>query len=292
MPNVINCQNDMRDFLKRIICGLFVVFLLSTPAAGYVLPGPHVLELMTANLGKAKRLLVTQKVIFIKNSPANDRIEFNETLRYVFKGKFRSDILYETGLGTYIESKDTVLKAIDGKFISNSKTAYDYYKDPLLYRSRVALHDKLSSLGVDVFISSLGRFQGKLAYVLGAQYPDESISQVWFDKETFLPMRWLIFEETGNDPEMSLEVRYLDWRQFDKSWYPMHIEFYKNGSLIREIYVADIEVNPDFEEALFDMERFMAPSSPPVQDGPGQEESDGVSDVRKTIEEFKKIYEQ
>ncbi len=269
---------------------LFLFFLLSTHAVGYVLQGPHILELMTSSLGKAKRLLITQDVI-LKNGPENERIEFKETLRYAFKGKFRSDIIYKTGLGTHIESDDIVFKAIDGKIIGNSKTVYDYYKDLLLYRSRVALHNKLVSLGVDVFVSSLGRFQGKVAYVLGAEYPDESISQIWFDKESFRPIRWLIFEESGNDLEVPLEVRYLNWRQIDKTWYPMHIEFYKNDILIREIYVAGVEVNPDFEEDLFNIERFISQPVPLIQDDPGQDGAEVSSDINKTIEEFKKSYE-
>jgi len=282
----------MFDFLKRTMGVVFLFFLLSVHAGGYVLQGPHLLELMTGNLGKGKRLLVKQKVTFLKNDSENNRIEFNETLRYVFKGKFRSDIQYETGLGIYIETNDTVLKAINGKHISNTKTAYDCYKDLLLYRSRVTLHDKLSSLGIDVFLTSLGRFQGRVAYVLGAEYPDESVSQIWFDKESFRPIRWLIFEKTGNELEIPLEVRYLDWRQVDKIWYPMHIEFYKSDRLIREIFVAGVELNPYFEESLFDIEKFTSPSVPPFQEEQGREESKGLNDIQKTIEEFKKIYEQ
>lgn len=280
----------MLNLLKRIFYVIVGMLLLGIYAEGYVLQGPHILELMTNSLGKGKRLFVRQKVIFLKENPEDRKIEFEETLRYNFNSQFRSDILYETGVSTYIESNDAVLKALDGKTISSTKTAYDCYKDLLLYRSRKNLQDKLTALGVDVLISSLGRFQGRVAYVVGAQYPDESISQVWFDKQSFRPIRWLIFEESGNKLDIPLEVRYLDWRQVDKIWYPMHIEFYKNNSLIREIYVADTEVDPNFDDMVFDIEQFVPPSDSVMQGEPENVRPDGLGDVQKTIDEFKKVY--
>ena len=61
----------------------------------YVLSGPHILELMTTKYSKAKRLLVSQKMILYNNDPQQRTVELKETLRYVFPDVFRSDIRSE-----------------------------------------------------------------------------------------------------------------------------------------------------------------------------------------------------
>jgi outer membrane lipoprotein-sorting protein len=139
---------------------------------------------------------------------------------------------------------------------------------------------------VDVKITSLGRFQGKPAYVLGTQYPDETSPQVWLDKNTFLPIRWII---TSNATQ-NLEVLYLDWKKLDKTWYPMRIEFFSNGNLVRKIQVQDIKVNPSFQADLFDIQQLKSryPQNAPAE--PKNDDKEELDEVQKTIEEFKKIY--
>lgn len=285
--------------LQKIIV-IFLGFIIfgwsGTPVKAYVLPGPYVLELMTRKLGTARKLLVYQKLI-LYNSVPGDGVELGETLRYIFPEKFRSDIVSDNIQRILVISKDTALTVIDGKVLAERESWTDHYKDIILYRSRLLLQKRLSSLGVDVSVVSLGRFQGKIAYVIGAQYPDESVPQVWIEKETFRPIRWLI---TGkNDPLYAstgsykdcLEVRYYDWQQAEKIWYPMSIEFYQNDILIRRIKVDQLTTNPSFSEDLFDirlLRSLYSSVSPLVQE---QQKSESLDEVQKAIEEFKKIYE-
>lgn len=292
----------------------------------YVLQGPHLLELMTKKLGGAKRLLVLQKLILHDNSLQSGVVKLSETLRYAFPEKFRSDIQSENAQRIYVVSSGVTLTVIDGEVASSPPASperanermksgecglrwraglhalpeqerdkferwFDRYKDILLYRCRILLQKRLLLLGVDISVSSLGRFQGKIAYVLGAQYPDESVPQVWIDKDTFLPFRWIIDGKAGESHKDFPEVRYLEWQRVGKTWYPMRIEFYQNNILMREINVDNIKVNPSFSENLFDIDHLKSIYPPAAPILPDRHESDGLGEVRKTIEDFKKIYE-
>jgi outer membrane lipoprotein-sorting protein len=246
---------------------------------------------MTQNLGKATSLLVSQTLVIHDTSPEKVGLELSETLRYVFPDTFRSDMISENIYRIHVLSKGKTITVIDGKIADKSDECYDRYKDILLFRSREMLKDKLSLLGVDITVSSLGRFQGKPAYVLGAQYPDETIPQVWLDKDTFRPFRWIITKQTGENRENSLEVRYSEWKQAHHIWYPMRIEFFMTGILVREIHVQNIEVNPSFSEELFDIGNL---KSLYPQAAPGEQEQknkEDLNEVQKTIEDFKKLYE-
>ncbi len=270
-----------------IFFGLALLACCHVPARAYVLPGPYILKLMTQNLGKGKRLLVTQKLVLHFDNPNKNTVELSETLKYVFPNTFRSDILSESIQRIHVVSKGRALTVIDGKTSDEPESRFDHYKDLLLFRSREMLQERLSHLGVDAKASSLGRFQGKPAYVLGAQYPDETVPQVWLDKDTFRPLRWIITSQT----QQRLEARYLQWHKLENTWYPMRIEFIADGNLVREIHVENIEVDPSFPKNLFDIEdlRSRYPRVEPTESA-GQDKKEPLNEIQETIEDFKKIY--
>jgi outer membrane lipoprotein-sorting protein len=188
-------------------------------------------------------------------------------------------------------SRNKALTVIDGRVADESDNHYDRYKNILLFKPGKLLQDKLSLLGVDVTVSSLGRFQGKPAYVLGAQYPDETTDQVWLDKDTFRPIRWIMTSKPGQSPKNSLEIRYDQWQKVQNVWYPMRIELFMAGILVREIHVKNVKVNPSFSKKLFDIKHLKSlyPQGPPAEEK--QENKKELNDVQKAIEDFKKLYE-
>jgi hypothetical protein len=266
----------MNKFLKKTIVFIAIVIFpgFFVPANAYVLQGPHILRLMARKLGNPKSLLVYQKLILRDKEPQESPAEFKETVRYVFSETFRSDILTEEVERIHVFSGGGI----------------DHYKDLLLYRHRKLLEEKLPDFGVDVTISSFGRFQGKPVYVVGARYPDETVPQVWIDKDTFRPLRWIVTAKDKGKDSVYLEIRYLEWWKKGKTWYPRRIEFYQNEILVREILVDNIIVNPSFSEKLFDighLESIYLPESR-VTD---QQNPEDLSEVQKTIDEFKKKYD-
>ncbi len=88
-----------------IICCLAIVLCCYTPANCYVLQGPHLLDLMIKKYGDAKRLLVSQSLIFYDNTNQMGAVKINETLSYVFPEEFRSDILSENTQKIHVVSK-------------------------------------------------------------------------------------------------------------------------------------------------------------------------------------------
>ena len=274
-----------------IFLGVTIMTCLYAPTNAYVLPGPYILKLMTQNLGKAKSLLISQTLVIYDDTLQKSGVEVSETLRYVFPEMFRSDTLSKHIHRIHVLSKGKAVTVIDGKVTDESDYRYDLYKNILLFKPEKMLQDQLSLSGVDVTVSSLGRFQGKPAYVLGAQYPDETTDQVWLDKDTFRPFRWIMTSKSEQSRENRLEVRYDQWQKVQNAWYPMRIEFFMAGILVREIHVQKIKVNPSFSKKLFDIKHLKSlyPQSPPaIQE---QENKRGLDEVQKTIEDFKKLYE-
>jgi hypothetical protein len=274
-----------------ILMSVIIVLCAGTLANAFVLLGPQILELMRKELGTAERLLVSQNLIIYQEDFEEGAIVLGEKLRYIFPDTFRSDILSENVEVIHVFSKGRSVTVIDGKITSDRETELDHYKDIILYNTRELLEDRLPKYGLDVYTSSLGRFQGRLAYIVGAQYPDETVPQLWIDKHTFKPFRWILFGGTAEGRADLLEFRFFEWRQVDKIWYPMRIEFYQGEKLVRMIQVDEIRVNVNFPDKLFDIKYLRSTYPRVTSTEPETSESNELNEVQKVLEKFQKIVE-
>jgi hypothetical protein len=285
-------QNRPKPLSRHIftIIGILGItaFLGINPAAAYVLKGPHILDLMVKQFGKADRLRVSQKLILKDNSTEQSPIEFEEIVRYTFPDSFRSDTFSDSTKRVHVSSQGDAITIMDRKISSEPESEYDLYKDLLLYHSRILLQNRLTLLGVDIGLSSVGRFQNKIAYIIGAEYPDETRSQVWIDKESFRPIRWLLIKSGPTDNGTVMEFRYGMWQQIDSLPYPMQIQIFQDGFLIREIIADSLTFNPPFEAALFDIEYLKTQYEADLSE---EIKIDDIGEVQKTIQEFKKRYQ-
>jgi outer membrane lipoprotein-sorting protein len=267
-----------------------VLLLTIGSSHAYILRGPHILELMTQKYGKPRSMLVSQKVLFY-HAGDTGTTEVSETLRYIVPEAFRSDSTSENSERIHVISKGEAMTVIDGKIAVTAETMFDIYKDILLYRSRELLGARLSALGVDLSVVAFGRFQDKIAFVIGAEKPDDPVSQVWVDKDSFLPVRWLMKADGSDAQKMDMEIRYSEWRKIDNAWYPMQIAFYQDEKPVREIKAEELRMNLTFPKDLFDIERLKTkyvPVVPEVKDGSVSGE---INEIEKSINEFRKKFE-
>ena len=312
-----------------IICCLTIVsFLFAGGGQAYVLQGLHLIDLMIEQLGEEQGLFVSQQLVFYRSVypteieseesvegfqsmdytetdlPAEQKIELDdqgqveetielaEILRFdLSTNQFRSDAESNDSERIHVVSHRRSLTIVDGNIVPPAANRFDLYKDIFLYRTREELAEKLLDLGVDVSVTSLGRFEGEIFFVIGAIYPDDSVSQIWIDRDTFLPSRWIIRGSGSRASTDVLEARYLTWWKSGQSRYPSRIEFYQDDNLVRVNQIKSFRSGDEFSPDLFDIDHLrsvypLAPEQPLV---PGEPEE--PSEVQKTIDEFKKVFE-
>jgi len=317
--------------IKKTLIGFgsiaFLLWFVSSLNA-YVLQGRHVLDLMIEKLGPAESLFVSERLIFyrmaaavnekdpaagnrplpIENTAGDDTLttqqvetnpeaqeletqEFESTLRYVFSRAFRSDVKSPSSERIHIAVGGRALTIIDNKIVPDAANRFDLYKDILLYRSREILAERLLQLGVDPSVSTLGRFEDKIAFVLGAKYPDETVNQLWVDKDTLLPLRLIIRSVYDADSSDKVEIRYLVWWKVGESSYPSKIEFYQGDDLARVSQAKKFEENAMFSEELFDIEHLESIYPQATLEPIPSRGAEEPSEIQKTIEDFKRIFE-
>lgn len=246
-------------FLGRLLIPVFMAGLLLSappPASGQVLQGPHVLDLMVRALAGARTLRVHQQVTVIDATISDDPLVLNETVNYIFPERFRSDAWHPDIHRIHASAHGDSVTIIDGRRVTDSSLRWDRYHELLIHRSRQQLHRTLLLLGVDVEKTSLGRHEDLIVFVLGAQYPDKTVSQVWVDRERFLPVRWLLVSDSN--PDDVVDISYGNWRTEGRQWYPARIDTYAENRLIRSVEVQEIQADIDISMALFDLSQLIA----------------------------------
>lgn len=284
--------------MSRIATIISLVLLLAIssiadpPATkAYVLHGYHLLDLMLKEMGSARELQVVQKSTLEDAVTPEVTAGVNETISYLIPGAFRSEFTSAQGDHIHVFSNGRSLTIFNQRIVSESESDLDRYKDIFLFNTRQLLKNHLMRLGMAPDVSSVGRFQGALVYVLGAQYPDETVPQLWLDKDTFRPVRWLIRPAATDNLSDPVEIRYSGWRKTGTIWYPFQIEIYQGGRLLRNIQVARVRKNPNLSHRLFDIAylKSIYPKGEPPQSE--QPETGGKSEVQKTIERFRRLFE-
>jgi outer membrane lipoprotein-sorting protein len=287
----------MHSTLIKIFIALIFIVVLGFPSSSsnaYVLQGNHILYLAVKKIESSSNLSAVQTLTIYESDSNGANTEFEETVNYNFPKQFRSDLLTGQASKIHIFSKNEAITIFNNTISSNPESELDHYKDLLLFRNRSLLEERLALLGVDISISSLGRFQNRIFYIVGAKYPDETLPQVWIEKETFLPTRYLLVEKSKSTIDSIIEFRYLSWMKTEKTWYPMRIETYVDEKLVRTIDVKRIDTNPVFEKDLFDIAplKTLYPSvTPDPSDPSDRKEVDDLEEVQQSIEDFKKRFE-
>jgi hypothetical protein len=240
-------------------------------------------------MGKITALQANQKLLIYPQTPETLPMVYDETAIYVMPERFRSDILSDQIQRTHLVFANSSMTVIDGR-MAVGEDPFDLYQQLLRSRTRPRLMQTLNRLGVETAISSLGRIEETVVFVIGARYPDESVSQLAIDKETFLPIRLLLVDQGETATDRRLEILYRNWQKAQNGWFPLQILFTINGRLAREIRVTDLRLNPTIPSALMDMEALQASVALNSADTPQGQKQEAVDAVQQAVEDFQKNF--
>ena len=269
---------------------MLITATIPRPAGAFVLEGPHVLDLTAKAMGKIAALQVDQRLLIYPQDPDGAATVLNETATYVMPQRFRSDIDSEQVQRTHLVFADSSITVIDGR-MTVGEDPFDRYQRILRSRTRSQLMRTLNHLGVETAISSLGRVEKTVVFVLGAHYPDESVSQLAVDQETFLPVRLLLVDSELEAAGQHLEIVYRNWQNVEKARFPLEVLFYTNGRLAREIRVVDRRPNPSIPPAMMDVEALKASVARFDADTPQGQKQKAVKEVQRAVQAFQKKFE-
>jgi hypothetical protein len=264
-------------------------------AFAYIPSAEQVFSLMPHQKHQDIQVLVLMlETTFYGDEWPDGAMTVKETVCYRYPDRFLSKIHVSSVDKIYFVQGEASLITIDQKIISEEKLPMDAYKDLFLYRSPESVMYHLSKEGINTGTVSFGRLDNKIAYVIGAVYPDESLPQVWVEKDTFRPLR-LFFPRS--DTSAKIDIRYDHYFSIGGGmWYPGRVTFYQDDQPVKEQVLKTYKTSSDadaFPEYLFDIEKLKKIYTSVIEQGHKDETSSTseLDDVKRTIDDFQKVFE-
>jgi outer membrane lipoprotein-sorting protein len=111
---------------------------------------------------------------------------------------------------------------------------------------------KMKSFGYDLDKFHKDIWKGMPVYVIGANKNQDSVNQIWIEKENFSPVRLLKYK--NNTKEEALFENHV---KLDGGFTETLVYFYINDKLIQVEKYHDLRANVEIDSAIFDPENFV-----------------------------------
>lgn len=243
----------MRNFL---ICGLVaVVVLVSVPrtAVAYILPTQFVIKMLTDQRKgtRVEDLSLQMTTEYVDGDAAvQERLYLKSPHRMRWVEESDNGRLYVEKAGRFARGTASRVTPGKGPVPELLATFLTPAQDGLAEASKKILAT-LRAHGVDTGVITLGRFEGRVAFIIGAKSWEKDKPQVWVDKDLFLPVRFMV-PDSSADGALG-DTRLMEWGSpVAAYWFPRVIERYRAGKLVSRSEVTEAQRNQQLPETLFD----------------------------------------
>ena len=234
-----------------------LVMILSLPvsAPGYIPSAHFIIKMMLRGNQAVHDVEVEQTATLFDEYSGEDGLQAPSKLYIKFSGSFRLDTTLPFEREILLHSDGLTLTVMNGGIVSEVPDIRCILKDFLVERSPDNILEVLHANHINTDRMGLGRFNGKIAYIIGANEGQTQAPQLWLDKDTFLPVRFIKEEEKEDGPSI-LEVRYLNYKYIDRKYrYPSVVEFYRDNKLTLRYQTRKVVVNTSIPNNLFDIQK-------------------------------------
>ncbi len=101
---------------------------------------------------------------------------------------------------------------------------------------------------VNTRVLSLGRINGRIAYVIGAKPGDLTVPQIWIDKTLQVPLRFIYIDKSTNVVHEQVFAGY--GTEVVDQWFPRTMQRLENGKVVQHTVINQISVNPSIDKDL------------------------------------------
>jgi hypothetical protein len=126
---------------------------------------------------------------------------------------------------------------------------FDVYTQPA-----EATEKTLKAEGYDLSRFHEETWEGKPAYVVGADKADLKTKQFWIEKDSLLFVR--VIEPSRPDATKMDDIRFTNYQKLGKAWVAARVEVHSEGRLAFSEDYTDIQGDPKLDAAVFDPAKF------------------------------------
>jgi|GEM_PF-5067928 len=236
---------------------LALVLFLPVSALGYIPSAHFIIRMMLQRNQAIQDVTVEQTTAIFDDKSGYEGLQVREVLYLKFPDRYRLDTTLPNETKTTICSQGKMLTIVGNEVISHAPDEKITFKAFIINHSVDEVIQLLRSRNVNIERMGLGRFNGKIAYIIGANETETELPQLWIDKDRFLPLRF-IAKEKKKESVTKVEVRYLNYRRIHgKFQYPSTVEFYNDNILTLRYQIEKVVVNNLVPDKLFNIKTIL-----------------------------------
>ncbi|MDO9530275.1 MAG: hypothetical protein Q7J27_14115 [Syntrophales bacterium] len=240
--------------MKKRLTGVLIIFALlaiSYQGVAYIPTAKQILQPILKANREINNLKIVLKTTIFDNRYNDGSVEIDEHIYIKKGGIFRSERAFAHG-------KEVIINRGRKSFTMVKDIADTDYRKidtvlPIVFfqESIENLINDLSYLGVDTGTVAFDRIDGKVAFVIGERMGRVPCSQLWTEKETGFPIRFIGIG-TSNGKRVILRAEYIDYARVNGEFsFPGRIEFYRDDVLWIVSVPVEILVNEKISDSFF-----------------------------------------
>ncbi|HVZ98569.1 MAG TPA: hypothetical protein VG847_16925 [Chitinophagaceae bacterium] len=233
--------------MKKVIAAIFILIIVSgtTPPHGSI----DVLQKMHDRFQNKwyKTFSFNQTTELYKNDSLQRSQVWYENIK--FPGRFRIDFGSPDSGNAVIFKNDS--SYVFRKFKKTAARPYDndllFLLGGMYFYPFEQVISKMKSYGYDLDKYHEDTWEGKEVYVIGAKKNEDSVNQVWIEKENYSPVRFIKWE--GGSKEEGLFENHVP---LDGGFTETLVYFYISNKLVQVEKYHDLKANQPMDDAIFD----------------------------------------
>ncbi len=265
---------------------LTVLILLPARLTAYIIPAHQIVRLMVKSKPKYTALRIEQSVVLYQDTYAGGRLEVPSLLFLDAPDKARLEVSFPQVKKIMVSQGKQSVSLIAERIAPEDKAELRQrllFRDLILLPSTRAILQLLREEGINAGKVALGRYKGKIAYIIGAQEGEERVPQLWVEKERLFPLRFIGRVIIEGVVKM-IEIKYQDYRYLSGGLsYPFRVEFYTDEKLTQCFRVKEIYESPKLVKGMFDVAEIKK-KYPRVEKPPPEKKTE--PEKGKTIEQL------
>ncbi|UCD84518.1 MAG: hypothetical protein JSU92_14825 [Deltaproteobacteria bacterium] len=264
-----------------VILAVMVLFPVSLTA--YIIPTHQIVRLMVKGKPEVTAFRIEQLTTFFGDTFTGGKLEVPSLLFLEGPDKARLEISLPQEKRILVSQGKQSVSLAAKRIVPEDKTELRQrliFRDLILLPSTTAILRLLREEGIDATKVALGRYKGKVSYIIGAREGEENVPQLWIEKERLLPLRF-IGRVTIERAIKKIEINYQDYRYLNGGHsYPFQVEFYTDGKLTQCFRAKEIYENPKLVKGMFDIasikKKYSKVEKPPPKKKPKPAKSKSV----------------
>ena len=241
---------------------IFLSFMLQPavcqPVFAYAVPAWKIVQMAQEKNLPVSSLQVSRQTMLFERVFPDGKMEVREELYFHPTRGFRAEIKTQTGDKIYVTDGRSAIMVVNGKIVGEDVFDGTFLQLFLSRREKEENQQALRRIGIEDSSVSLGRMEGRVVIIIGAAPGDLSKPQIWVDKETLLPLRFIGTDYFYRNGAFVIQDLSDHFQADGAVWLPRVARSFMKSVLIRTSIVLRTQTNLSIPDAFFDIAHIRA----------------------------------